>query len=676
MNNSHSNIQKISMIAFSIITIAIIFCSVLIGYNLKQQGDMLRASGISYDQRLLLERVNDQTHLLLDESNNARLADRFILQTKRDIIDDAKLLNTNHAELKGLILNQNEIFYKFGKSFEITARNKNLHEIDVLLERFNSHLDIIASADAAALRAGKNHLVSDDTFQSYNGLLFSRKSFLNVMVFLNTLVYKSSLRQNKKIRLLYTIILGCALSGVWLIWFLMLRPLSRRLAETYQEIINKNNDLSYQASHDPLTRLLNRSAFNKKMESISQDNQGIGNGCLILFDADEFKSINDNLGHQAGDEVLINIAKVIQEDPLGNEYAYRLGGDEFAIIIDRIKDREQLIRRLDHLINNIRQPITVAGNKLVTTCSMGVAWGDKCGNTLDEVFSAADAALYKVKETGRNRYQLFADMSDQTVIQVQEIEEELRRAVELKQFIVHYQPIVHLETGELDCLEALARWRHPTRGELLPEAWLPIADRLSLTCDITLQIMALVEQDYHHWKARKLAVQRVYYNLTEQMLVSGKAYSHLKGMLERTTDDPNWLGIEITESIVFDRSFEQIQQQLELINEAGIKISLDDFGTGFANLSHLRRIPFDSLKIDESFTSKILDDPGMHLIVKSLIDLSIGLEKQVICEGIQTAELREALLEMGCKYSQGFLHNKGLPFEKSCTLLSVAGQAA
>jgi len=267
-------------------------------------------------------------------------------------------------------------------------------------------------------------------------------------------------------------------------------------------------------------------------------------------------------------------------------------------------------------------------------------------------------------------------MSDQNVTQALKDEQELQRAVKEKQFIVHYQPVVHLETGELDSLEALARWQHPTRGELLPEAWLPLADRLSLSSEITLQIMDLVEKDYHHWKARKLEIRTVSFNLTEQMLVSGKAYSHLKGILERTSDTPNWLGIEVTESIVFDRSFEQIQRQLQLIHEAGIKISLDDFGTGFANLSHLRRIPFDSLKIDESFTSEILNDPGMHLIVKSLIDLSIGLEKQIICEGIETAEVREVLLEMGCKFSQGFLHNKGLPFEKSCTLLSLVGKAA
>ena len=677
MNNSHSNIQKISMIAFSLIAVVIIICSVLIGYNLKQQGDMLRASGISYDQRILLERINEDVHILLDSNSNAGLAESVILQTKKDILINAKILNDNQAELKKLLLNQSEIFFKFGKPFEIIARNKNLHEIEVLLERFNERVDKISAADVSTLLAGKKYWGSVGTLQQpYNGLLFSRTAFLNTLVFLNRLVYKSSLRQNEKIRILYAIMFVSALTGLWLIWFLTLRPLSKHLAGTYREIISKNNDLKFQASHDSMTQLLNRSAFNKKMAELSQGSLGIGKGCLILIDADEFKSINDNLGHQAGDEVLMNIAKVMQQDPLVSEFAYRLGGDEFAIIIDEIDNHQQLIDRLDCLVKNIRQPIIVAGNEIITTCSLGVAWGDKCGKTLTEVFNAADAALYKVKEDGRNNYQLFGDMSDQNVTQALKDEQELQRAVKEKQFIVHYQPVVHLETGELDSLEALARWQHPTRGELLPEAWLPLADRLSLSSEITLQIMDLVEKDYHHWKARKLEIRTVSFNLTEQMLVSGKAYSHLKGILERTSDTPNWLGIEVTESIVFDRSFEQIQRQLQLIHEAGIKIALDDFGTGFANLSHLRRIPFDSLKIDESFTSEILNDPGMHLIVKSLIDLSIGLEKQIICEGIETAEVREVLLEMGCKFSQGFLHNKGLPFEKSCTLLSLVGKAA
>lgn len=160
-------------------------------------------------------------------------------------------------------------------------------------------------------------------------------------------------------------------------------------------------------------------------------------------------------------------------------------------------------------------------------------------------------------------------MGTQDISQLLKVEQELRQAVKEKQFIVHYQPIVYLETGEISSLEALARWKHPTRGELLPEEWLSIADRLSLSSEITLQIMELVENDYHHWKTRNLTIRTVSFNLTEQILVSGKAYSHLKGILERTADNPGWLGVEVAESIVFDRSFEQIQRQLQLIHEAG-----------------------------------------------------------------------------------------------------------
>ena len=609
-----NNIQKMSMVAFSLVGIVIIICAVLIGFNLKQQSDMLRASGISYDQRIMLERVNEQVYLLLNEGTNSRLDDAVILQTQREVVQSAKLLTDNQAELKRLLLDQSEIFYKFGEPFEIRARDKNLHELDVLLIRFNGLIEKISAADIKTLRAGKKYWGPVDPFQ-----LFTRKVFLNTFEFLNALVYKSSLRQNKKIHILSGIMLAFALTGLWLIWFFTLRPLSKRLAETYSEIINKNNDLKHQASHDDMTELLNRAAFNEKMQAMHQKDQGFANSGLILIDADEFKTINDTMGHQAGDEVLINIANVMKSDKLESESAYRLGGDEFAIIIEDIKKRSELTERLELLVNNIRKPLSISGKEVVTTCSIGAVWGNQYGKTLKDILSAADTALYKVKEEGRNNYQLYNDLDILKVSQFADLEAELSEAVKQNQFIVHYQPIVHLETGELYSLEALARWQHPTKGELLPDEWLATADRLSLSSDITLQIMDLVEEDYYIWKSKKLKIPTVSINLTEQMLVSGKAYSHLKGILERTTDNPNWLGVEVTESIVFDRSFEQIKRQLQLIHEAGIKISLDDFGTGYANLSHLRRIPFDSLKIDPSFTSKVLDDPGMYTIVKSLV---------------------------------------------------------
>ena len=631
---------------------------------------MLRASGISYEQRILLERANEQIHLLLGESNNMKLSDRIILKLREDITKNGKLINADQTKLRHILLKQNQDFYNFGNPFNANELSESFVEIDTHWVQFNDRINKISSASLQSLRAGDKYWQPADALLAHGGILF------NQMVDLNKLVYQASFKQNVKIRTLYTLIFGCSLAGIWLIWCLVLRPLSKGLIRNCQQLISKNEALEFQTNHDAMTRLFNRLAFNKKMKALDQRGDGIGQSSLILIDIDEFKSINDNLGHQMGDAVLIKIANIIQENQLETESAYRLGGDEFAIIIDEVKSRDQLIERLEKLIGNIRLPTIMDGQKITTSCSLGVAWGDKCGETFKEAFSAADTALYRVKEDGRNHYQLFEDISNQNVTHILGLEKALRKAVAEKQFIVHYQPIIHMETDELDSFEALARWQHPERGELLPEEWMETANRLGLTGDITFQIMDLVEQDYHRWKDKTLAIKTVYINITEQTLINGSAYLKLKGMLTRTQDKSGWLGVEITESNGFERSFEKMQEQLQLIHKAGVQISLDDFGKGCVNLSHMRSIPYDRLKIDKSFTAKILDDQGMYLIVKSLIDLSVGLSKKVICEGVEQPEVQVALKQLGCKYSQGFLHSKSLPFNQSCSLLSPSGGVA
>jgi len=396
---------------------------------------------------------------------------------------------------------------------------------------------------------------------------------------------------------------------------------------------------------------------------------------LILIDLDEFKSINDNLGHQTGDEVLKKISGHLLEDCLPLETSYRLGGDEFAMLIERVADKQQLVDRLDKLMARIASPLRNKGQDVYTSCSLGISWGEGSGVTKKEIFNAADAALYKVKENGRNAYRFFSEISDVSVSEMHQSDQRLHQAIEQKEFVVHYQPVIDLYTNKLQSFEALARWQHPERGLLLPEEWLSQAEMLNLDSIITLQIMQKVETDYLNWQKMGANCYPVSINITEKMLVSGEGLAALQSILSRT-ENKSWLGIEVPESIVFDRAFHIMKEQLELIHAAGIHIALDDFGTGFANLSHLRKIPFDTIKLDKSFTSEILTDAGMKTIVKSLIDLTKGLNKTITCEGVDDDRIRAMLEEMGCHYSQGFLHAKGMPFDDASKLLQPLGEAA
>ena len=664
-NNHKYNLRRSSISAFLAATVLIVLFSLLIVYNLKAQENMLRASGVSYEIRILLERCSEQINLLLDRDSNQELPERVVVKLRDDLVRNTKTLAVRKMTLRELLLGSSSAESFTFQTLDGEKRNQatvKLDEIDRLWAKFDVRIKKISTADIAMLKAGNRYWNPVDMLVAHNGMLFKN------MYELNELVYQASLNQHLELRTLYAIIVGLVVTGFWLIWFATLRPLAKRLEDSYRKIVQQNECLDFQANHDGMTKLLNRAAFNRKLDELGDNLNGLSQCCLILIDLDEFKSINDNLGHQTGDEILKKVSGHMLEDCLLGEFSYRIGGDEFAILIECIEDQQQLISRLDKLMARIREPLQFESQKVYASCSLGVSWGEGSGDTLEEIFSAADAALYKVKESGRNHYCFFHEISHVSASQLLRSDQELHRAVQKKEFVVHYQPIIDLRTNELHSFEALARWQHPERGLLLPEEWLSRAEKLNLDSVISRQIIEAVASDYRKWQQADIRCHPVTINITEKMLVSGEGLGVLQSILSRFSDK-SWLGIEVTESVVFDRAFHIIKRQLELIHAAGIQIVLDDFGTGFANLSHLRRIPFDAIKLDKCFTSQILTDSGMKIIVESLITLSKGLNKMVICEGVDETGIRVALEEMGCHYSQGFLHGKAVPFSAVSELL-------
>lgn len=649
-----------SVFAFFSITLMIIFCSFLINLGLTLQQNMLKASGYSYDQKIILNKLDNITQVLIQESSRKILTPRMVINLKKDIKENIDLLKKNHIEIKKL-LNGNNFIEKIALNYFYSDDIENkINDLDPYLEKIDDRSQYIINADFNSLKSGYNFWTPIDS-------LSNNSSKLSVIISeLNYIIYQNALNQNKLLKILYAILLLLALIGLWSIWFLKVNRLNKALEKSYLNLSQKNEILSFQASHDALTLLPNRFVFNKKLQDLIDQNNELLNFSLILLDIDHFKSINDTLGHQTGDALLVEIAqRLIKTVSLLNTSIYRLGGDEFAIIIENSKTKLEIQQYSEYLMSELQQSFIYETHRIFISCSMGIIFNPSQPINSHEIFSAADIALYRVKENGRGHFLFYDDISLVPIRELLKTENELRAAVNNHEFLVYYQPIINLQTRHIEYIEALARWNHPELGIIPPSHWLAIAERLSLVSLITLQVLNKAESDYHAWQAQNLYLERININFTEGLLVNQQALQELNIF----SNPKPWMGIEVTESIILDRSFSTIKKHLCHLKKQGVEIFLDDFGTGFANLSHLRELPVDKIKIDRSFTTELLQSKEAQVIVKFIIDLASRLDKKTVCEGVENVETLELLITMGCSYSQGFLHSEPLSFQDMTHLL-------
>lgn len=649
-----------SVFAFFSITLMIIFCSFLINLGLTLQQNMLKASGYSYDQKIILNKLDNITQVLIQESSRKILTPRMVINLKKDIKENIDLLKKNHIEIKKL-LNGNNFIEKIALNYFYSDDIENkINDLDPYLEKIDDRSQYIINADFNSLKSGYNFWTPIDS-------LSNNSSKLSVIISeLNYIIYQNALNQNKLLKILYAILLLLALIGLWSIWFLKVNRLNKALEKSYLNLSQKNEILSFQASHDALTLLPNRFVFNKKLQDLIDQSNELLNFSLILLDIDHFKSINDTLGHQTGDALLVEIAqRLIKTVSLLNTSIYRLGGDEFAIIIENSKTKLEIQQYSEYLMSELQQSFIYETHRIFISCSMGIIFNPSQPINSHEVFSAADIALYRVKENGRGHFLFYDDISLVPIRELLKTENELRAAVNNHEFLVYYQPIINLQTRHIEYIEALARWNHPELGIIPPSHWLAIAERLSLVSLITLQVLNKAESDYHAWQAQNLYLERININFTEGLLVNQQALQELNIF----SNPKPWMGIEVTESIILDRSFSTIKKHLCHLKKQGVEIFLDDFGTGFANLSHLRELPVDKIKIDRSFTTELLQSKEAQVIVKFIIDLASRLDKKTVCEGVENVETLELLITMGCSYSQGFLHSEPLSFQDMTHLL-------
>jgi diguanylate cyclase (GGDEF)-like protein/PAS domain S-box-containing protein len=454
------------------------------------------------------------------------------------------------------------------------------------------------------------------------------------------------------------------------IWVLQSASLIRESDGKPRHVVLQIQDISdrkkaeelihHAAFHDALTGLPNRTLFADRLSMAIEraKRSSVYQFAVLFVDLDRFKVVNDSLGHDMGDRLLVDLSKRFQGCLRKVDTIARLGGDEFAILLDGIVNTDVAVEIAERMQISLNDPFDLEGNEFYTTASIGIAYSNHGYDRLEDILRDADTAMYKAKANGKARHEVFDSKMHTRAVQTLTLENELRRALDKNEIKAFFQPIIELKTGRIIGFEALARWIHPERGMVSPADFIPLAEETGLIVPVDLSILRQACQHTAEWQKKyKLPNLNVSVNLSGKQFNQTNLIEEIKEILFETELHPHFLKIEITETIVMENTAVTIEI-LKQLKGIGAQISIDDFGTGYSSLSYLHRFPFDFLKIDRSFINRMTMDRESLGIVKTINALAIELEKSVIAEGIEKEEHQKMLCEIGCEYGQGYLFSK------------------
>jgi len=439
--------------------------------------------------------------------------------------------------------------------------------------------------------------------------------------------------------------------------------------ELQKEYEEQTKMLHHQAHHDSLTNLPNRTLFKDRLtQAILSAKHNKEKFALLFIDLDQFKKINDSLGHHVGDKVLIEAATRLQSIIKEEDTLARLGGDEFTIILKDIQNIQNVSIIAQKLVNIMQDPITINKHNLYVTSSIGISIYPDDAKTADNLVKYADAAMYKAKDEGRDNFQFYS--RDMTAFAFERVimESSLRIAIKEDQFEVYYQPQFEAKSHKIRGMEALIRWNHPTLGLVSPAKFIPIAEENGLIVEIDRIVMKKAMAQFVSWYEMGLTPGVLSLNLAMKQLSQQDFTAFLLQSMNTLKFHAHWLELEITEGQVMNNPESSIEK-LKQINEMGIEIAIDDFGTGYSSLSYLKKLPLDKLKIDRSFVRDIPDDEDDMAITKAIIALGKSLNLTLIAEGVETEEQRDFLIENECDLIQGYLYSPPKPEDEIERLL-------
>jgi diguanylate cyclase (GGDEF)-like protein/PAS domain S-box-containing protein len=432
--------------------------------------------------------------------------------------------------------------------------------------------------------------------------------------------------------------------------------------------------LSHQAFHDPLTGLPNRVLFMDRLERALTRADRRGSMVAVLFtDLDNFKLINDSLGHKAGDQLLVAVAERLKACLRPEDTAARLGGDEFTILVEDIASVGEVVQIAERIAEILRPPFALGEQEVFATVSTGIALNSSAQEQAADLLRHADLAMYRAKRRGRARYEVFEPSMDAKVVERLMLETGLRRALVRRQFRVYYQPIVALENDKIAGVEALVRWEHPQRGLLLPEEFISVAEETGLIVQIGQWVLREASKQARIWQERYPGTPP----LTISVNLSPRQFFHpnlVAEVLGESEIEPASLQLEITEGAMMPNGTSSTDRTLRNLKRMGVQLAIDDFGLGYSSLSYLKRFPVDFLKIDRSFIAGLRLKPNGASkdteIVKAMIELTHALGLKVIAEGVETSEQLRRLRNMKCDFAQGNYFSEPLPSEALAVILA------
>lgn len=439
------------------------------------------------------------------------------------------------------------------------------------------------------------------------------------------------------------------------------------LTVKYEELNKNKESMKKLAYTDYLTELPNRISFTELLDNIMLTLRNEETIAIMDIDIDNFKNINDSLGHSYGDELLIDVTYRLKQVIDENDFLARIGGDEFIILTQNLSDTVVYEDKIKKIKNVFSYPFVLSTKEYFITVSIGVVFAPKDGKNTQTLIKNADSAMYVAKENGKNTHAYFDYSFNQKLTEKIETQSELRKAIERNEFILYYQPQMSLETKQVVGFEALVRWKHPEKGLIYPNEFISLAEETGLIIPIGKWVLHTACLQLKQWSERFPDITMAV-NLSARQFKDRDIVKLVCDVIEETGINPENLELEITETIALD-DIEYTIATIQELRKIGVKFSLDDFGTGYSSMNYLKRLPVSNLKIDKSFLDTVMEDRSDQKIIQTIIALARNLDLHVIAEGVESSEQELFLKEASCDKAQGFLYSKPAPEEIALQIL-------